>query len=442
MKFLNRRGSVTLTVAASAMMLLGVVSLAVDVGYMYSAYNRLQRSTNAAALAAAQDVGRGGSPAATAAAYGAQSGAKNALTGITVTTTTQLICLSALACTSNQSPATSANAVLVTQTAKIPLFFARVFGYDSATIQTKALALAAGRASKLNVEFIVDTTQSMGSSDSTCSGGSGSSGSGGRGGWGGWSSGTTRLDCALKGFQTMLSELQPCQASNSCSTTDPIDKAALLHFPPTASMPTSGACSNLSPVPYSNSPLSYFLVPLESNYTDLNNCIGTIQAKGGVGTFYADAIKAAQNDLIANTRSGAQNVMILLSDGEANARSSNVPSGEASNQCQQAVQAAQTATRNGTLVYSLSYGSSHGGCTTDVGTYRDACTAMHDIASDPTRFYADDANGCQSEDHPSITSLQQMFEDIAYSLAKPRLLPLACLPGSSSPGDCSLLKDL
>ena len=135
----------------------------------------------------------------------------------------------------------------------------------------------------------------------------------------------------------MLDQLQPCKSSNSCTSADPTDEAALLHFPPTASMRPTVHAEICYPcrIDTHHSAISWFR--WKSDYSDLDGCIGTIQAKGGVGTFYADAVNVAQSDLTTNARPGAQNVLILLSDGEANASSSNVPGGEASNQCRQAV---------------------------------------------------------------------------------------------------------
>jgi len=48
-------------------------------------------------------------------------------------------------------------------------------------------------------------------------------------------------------------------------------------------------------------------------------------------------------------------------------------------------------------------------------------------ANDPTKFYSDNASGCQSSAHPSITALNSIFLNIEYSLTTPRLLPNACL---------------
>jgi hypothetical protein len=148
-----------------------------------------------------------------------------------------------------------------------------------------------------------------------------------------------------------------------------------------------------------------------------------LQAPGGQGTYYAQVIYAAQAALVAQQTAnpGSKNIMIILSDGDANACSEqantasggnnscssasqivawNCPNnnfggsgcnGSALNgtcptsttcstntgynspsypselgQCGQAVQAAQSATTAGTMVYTVAMGSeTSGGCTTD-----------------------------------------------------------------------------
>ena len=91
----------------------------------------------------------------------------------------------------------------------------------------------------------------------------------------------------------------------------------------------------------------------------------------------------------------AFNVIIFLSDGDANASSSNVPSGQAKNQCHEGITAAQTATKAGTVVYTAAYGSPTGvtpsSCSTDTGTGMaiSACTAMQSMASTPSTFFSD-----------------------------------------------------
>ena len=209
-------------------------------------------------------------------------------------------------------------------------------------------------------------------------------------------------------------------------------------------------------------PPIYRLVPWSDDYrtTDsaalnsssiLNKCLNSLQAIGGFGTYYADAITVAQQQLVANTRTGARNVIILLSDGAANASSSNMvsqgqgPTTLANNECKAAVTAAQNAASNGTWVYAVSYGTAaSGGCTTDTGSYASACYAMSQIANipgasgtytnDPTKFYSDDANGCVSSAHAKM-ALNTVFQNIAYSLTDPRMMPNACL-AKPPPGYC------
>ena len=55
-----------------------------------------------------------------------------------------------------------------------------------------------------------------------------------------------------------------------------------------------------------------------------------VQATGGFGTFYADAITAAQTTLNWSGRAGVQKVIIFLSDGDANAKTPYIASSEAS----------------------------------------------------------------------------------------------------------------
>jgi hypothetical protein len=506
--------------------LVGFAAISVDAGYVYSTWNQLQASSQAAALAGAKDIGVGGTPITTATAYSSVSGAQNAISGVTAVMTSgypALQCFqSGPPCTPNQTPATSANGILVRQTATVPLFFGSIFGVRSMSVSASAVALAAGQAPPpLNVMFIVDATFSMGGSDAVC--------------------GLTKIKCAVAGFKILLGELMPCVYSNnnlaaSCgaatnhNVANPLDEAGLIQFPGVQSDPTGGSCGALSTVSYAgikgtttkkstssttlnvipngsgvfntgstalvtdessassistgtyivsssttatmstpNSvatgdsigvwPPLYQIVPLSSDYrttdtpggalnasSDLIGCLNTLASPGGFGTFYADAILIAQQNLVASARANTRNVIILLSDGAANASPSNMvaqgtTSPSSKNQCLQAVANAQNAAKAGTWVYAVAYGASSigsGDCNTDTGSYVDACYTMSKIANlpgatvgtfvnDPTKFYSDNANGCKSASNPNITSLNSVFQNIVYSLTKPRLLPNACV---------------
>ena len=534
----NKRGAVALIATISIAALVGLAAISVDAGYAYSMRGRLQASAEAAALAGAKDIGVGGTPITTATAYASTLGAKNVIPGITATMAAgspALVCFSGaatsgLSCSTNQTPATSANGITVTETATVPLFFARILGFPSVTMTASAVALAGGQTlPPLNVAFIVDTTQSMNSSDSSC--------------------GKTRIACAISGFQTLLGELWPCKYNTTCTGANPVDEAMVLQFPPLQTAPTAGACGSLTTTAYAgisakttkstakggtaltfsstpaftlgaagtssallsgwpyvgqvsdeNSassfaagtylsakttttatlslgttgagvakgdtiavwPPIYQVIGLSADYrtsdtaTTLNassnlvKCLNSLSAVGGYGTYYADAISAAQQVLAANARTGARNVIILLSDGQATAAASTMVSQGptltlATNECKAAVTAAQAAASAGTWVYAVAYGTpSSGGCTTDTGSYASACYAMSQIANlpgsggtytnDPTKFYSDDSAGCASTAHAKMT-LATVFQNIAYSLTAPRLLPSACL-AAKPPGYC------
>jgi hypothetical protein len=56
---------------------------------------------------------------------------------------------------------------------------------------------------------------------------------------------------------------------------------------------------------------------------------------------------------------------------------------------------------------------------------------MTQIASDANKFYSDDAFGCLSTAHPSLTSLSQIFTNISYDFLTTRLLPVSWYNGGT-----------
>lgn len=188
------------------------------------------------------------------------------------------------------------------------------------------------------------------------------------------------------------------------------------------------------------------------DWTDGVGCTSSqygIQSPGGQSTYYAGVITEAQSDLSALTapRTNMQNVIILLSDGDAEATcpnsknglcgtggnfTSTTPSSYAQNECGAAVTAAQKAASStyansagNTWVYSIAFGastSSSSSCNTD-GTKYSGCSTMSQIASNPSKFYSDKANGCSSTANPSITSLAQIFQNIGNDFSTTEILP-------------------
>ena len=192
-------------------------------------------------------------------------------------------------------------------------------------------------------------------------------------------------------------------------------------------------------------------------------------APGGDGTYYAGVIYAAQaaltqqlaSETSANPNVTPLNIMIILTDGEANASSSKMasktvsgttvnmnspwPSGggatssitnypSAIDQCQQAVAAANYAKAQGTQVYAIAYGSESSGCTTDSSGPQaniTPCQVMSQMASPNTSkttyFYSDynqsgSSSTCVSTGS-SVTSISGIFSEISTNLLTVRLLP-------------------
>ena len=446
--------------------ILGMGGMVLDMGHVYYSFNELQASTNAAAMAGAQTLPN--SNAATVATnYSSVAGNLNAhgnLPNVQMVSGYPVVkCLTTL--TNESIPCVApanANAIIVKQQVAVRTYFAGLFGFPTVTLTaTAAAAMRGGAIPPYNVAIIVDTTGSMGSTDSSCN--------------------QTRINCALAGVQTLLKELSPCgssettcgQATNG-QVANFVDQVSLFAFPnvtqstvkydyncsgstPTSqpyTFPTAGA-SSYDP----GAGATYQILNYSSDYrlsdtaTSLNqssnltaaaggkkNCKG-LQAVGGEGTYYAGAIYAAQSSLVAiqPTNPNSQNVIILLGDGDvdaSNSRSRSEMPGASSTsgtypstiqECHQAITAAQAAAAAGTRIYSVAYGSASSGCSTDTKPSISPCQTMQNIASSPSTFFSDYAasggsGSCQSAARPT-TNLNQIFTEIAGDFTTARLIP-------------------
>ena len=102
----DESGAVMVLVAISIVALLGLTALAIDLGNLYYAQQRLQATTDIAALAAALDINHGaaGTAKTTAQTYGAASGGLNVQPGLTVTMPTPVLkCLGGIGVYYNQT---------------------------------------------------------------------------------------------------------------------------------------------------------------------------------------------------------------------------------------------------------------------------------------------------------------------------------------------------
>jgi hypothetical protein len=426
----DQAGSVSILVATSMLMLFGFVAISIDVSYLTRIQSNLQASANMAAMAGARGFSSG-TASASAISYGGQTGSMNAFALQNVTTAVALKCLTTVANLANGSipcltygSQPASNAVQVTQTVTVPTFFAGVFGISNVTLKAVATAIPEGAGpAPMNVVFVVDTTASMNDADTSCQGTSKTT--------------PSRLDCALNGLQILLGQLWPS-----------VDQASLMVFPgltSTSQAPLDYNCSS-SPSPqtaaYNANPV-YEIISASTNYrtgtppaaglntsSNLAKAVGgggsscaSLKAVGGFGTYYADVITAAQSALVATKQAGQQNVMVILTDGDANASASHVGTGKALNQCHQGITAAQAATNAGTWVYAIAYGSStssSSSCTTDTPPIS-ACSALQQTASDPAKFFSDAPAVCVSVNAQS--QLSDIFSRIAGTFSSARLIP-------------------
>jgi hypothetical protein len=456
----GQRGQTLILLTMWLPIFFGLAALVVDVGMLYFYQSELNASTQAAALAGAAAMSQPGATVATTTAavttYTSTSGNNNAfnnLPGVTLMSgSPQFKCLHTLTTAFGLQcyGPSGANALVVSQHVRMPMFFFPLFGGPSAVISATATAAMKGAApAPYNVAIVVDSTASMNNtdSDSNCH--------------------DTRISCALAGVRTLLQGLSPCQANQStCGTVtsgnvaNSVDRVSLLTFPPvtTATVANDYNCSGASPtiVGYATPfPIlsTYQVVNFSSDYrgsdsaTSLSSssslvaavngksgCTG-LQAIGGAGTYYAQVIYTAQSYLAAQQvlHPTAQNVMILLSDGDAN--STNMPGASLTSglypstiqQCHQAITAAHAAATAGTRVYSVAYGAASAGCSTDTSPSITPCQTMQQIASSPQYFFSDytatgGSSSCISASQP-VTGLNQIFQTIVTDLSQVKLVP-------------------
>jgi hypothetical protein len=500
--FTEEHGQVLPWVAFMMVLFLGMGAFVLDIGHAYYCYQELQAATDAAALAGAQQI-RTANPVTTATTYGAVTGSLNtnpnlSLGGLNSVSMVpgypQLECLNAITAMGiSCTPPNNANAIQVKEQAIVPTFFARVFGISQMTLSTTATAAVSGaKGVPLNLAIIIDTTASMKTVDTNCDGGA------------------PRITCAESGVAVLLQNLYPCNQALGCGAvtngvaTNALDGVSIFTFPPVTNgtLANDYNCSGSNPtiVPYTLPDIgsgtyaptgsgtgNYQITSFQSDYksSDSTNTLsGTslvsmtvgsgissgsscsgMAAPGGDGTYYAGVIYAAQAALTAQAAAETaadpglpvKNIMIILTDGEANANTSKIastttggtaiatsntfPSGAGAtssltnypspyDQCQQAVAAANYAKSQGTTVYAVAYGSESSGCTTDsTGPQANItpCQVMSEIASSASTFYSDylqsgSSSTCTSTG-TSVSSMTDIFTQISVDFLEARLIP-------------------
>jgi len=458
-----------------SILVIGAGGITIDLGHAYVCYRQLQASTDAAALAGAYSMTLTGATQASvsnkASGFSSVTNGANVTLNLpspTVSTTFRCVTDSPLVTAPCTASPTGYNVIQVVQKSTIPTYFIKVLSLfrvnaaNSLTLAaTSTATMMAGKSTQVNVAMLVDTTASMGSqdSDANCN--------------------NTRIHCALSGVQTLLQGLTPCTATSTKTNCNAYDQVSLFTFPSvqanTASSDTTCPTSNPTIVPYSTptrgatwvaptgASATYQITNYLSDYSSTNqqggslnnssaatiavggstnkNCSG-MQTPGGDGTYYAGAIYAAQSSLIAAqlANPGSQNIMIILSDGDANASSSKITGssklsgnvyGSPNDQCHQAITAANYASTSGTTVFTIAYGASNSGCSSDTGAFAiSPCSAMQQMSSgwnsgDTSHFYSD-ATASQNKGQCSSAnsfSLNSIFSSIAAKISQARLIP-------------------
>lgn len=417
-------GAAFILVTLALPMIFGMAAFSVDLGYTYYINSRLQNASDLATLAGGTKLVQGDKDAVEAQAlqyvklnlpsnWDILDKDGNLLSGtgksaIKITPDIEATCspkleTAGLPCYAAPGKIEKINYVEVSLGATTPLIFATGLGFEVASLHSNAVVTADGSTMPpLNVAIVLDTTASMidpNDKTTACGGVS-----------------MTKLDCAKQAALGLVGTLWPV-----------VDKVAIYTYPgvsqgngSTPNQATADAnaekniCASGTPTvaDYINdtNPARYRIVNFIDDYRDKTSPPGPgvkvnskiVQALGGstlatghnsnckglqvgtisgaayknnysdiIWTFFADSIDAAQADLddINNNlpvgETPRQNVIVILSDGDANApdtasssRPAMIETSRREDQCLAAITAAQTATAAGTWVYSVAYNAS------------------------------------------------------------------------------------
>lgn len=448
----DRRGAIAVIFALTSVATVGMTAFVIDTGRLFVAQRELQAATDAAALAGAAAISSGNAMP-TALSYSAVSGGENDDGQFSVSLANGYPAFKCLKGTGVPCDGKDkANAIVVRQEATIPMYFAGILGIRSLDIAaTATAAMNAGVSKSYDTILLLDVSGSMNNLDAACA-----------------LAGASRLQCAKAGALTLLKSL-----STSTNT------VGLMTFPGATSAAEAAKaydCKPTTPQParYKDKP-NYEVLTLAGDFgikdvtkigggggndddddddddnddddggngngadgtqtlnpeSDLvkafdgvGGCTG-MTSVGGVGTYFAQALRDAQAALVKNGRTKTQRVIILLSDGDAGAQSASVGTVLFKNQCKQAVDAAKSIAADGTWIYSIAYGappSKNASCPTDKPRIS-GCETMRDIASDAGKFYSDKAPfGSACAQATTTTELIAIFKAIAASYKGARLV--------------------
>lgn len=405
----SEQGQSIVMVAISLTAILTLAVSSAEVGHVYYAYRQLVTSTDTATMAGAQEMSdalysttstTAYTQAVTGAVqqYSSETGQLNAtkfLTNDTISTQT-LFCAESMTvapfyveCQTPPGSTTAYNAIKVTQTAQVNLWFGGLIGMRVMNLSATATAsMKGGQNTPYNLAIIMDTTASMADTikgDKDCT--------------------TSQISCAVAGLEVMLENMDPCAQNTTCSSSTPfVDDVALFVFPaPSTSynandykadycgtgvktvpynfvnVTTSAAPAGLDMESTGTDAGEYEIIPFNDTYktsdtsglalaSALAQAVGAsgsgcagLTAPGGQGTYYAQIINYAQAQLELQQADypASKNVMIILSDGDATACNAQTSTG---NDCSNGSTTSQIIAQNCPAV------TSKGVCTTATAT--------------------------------------------------------------------------
>ncbi len=474
----RREGQILPWVALLMVLFAGFTSFVIDIGRGIIAYHMLQASCDSAAMAGVQlmsDTTQSSSAVTSQATlYSSVPGNRNAnssmlpnaamLSGYPKVYCSNMGLANGVPCVAAGG---TANAITVAQTVTLPTMFGGFVGIRHFTLSAASSALMAGAAAqKYNIAIVLDTTQSMTNPDPGGCAGSGKSS-------------PTKIQCALLGVQTLLAGLQPCTSTSTSSNCTAFDGVSIFQFPNipanTASQDTTCNGSAPTPVPYTapaagaawtnptwtSSTATYQVTSggtngYSSDWSSNNQTVGSsgtynsksglavasgdvsgcagMQAKGGEGTYLAGVIYAAGSSLAAQAAAipNTKNALIIMSDGDATAKSSQFASGvklsgtgvypDSNDECHQSITAANWVSNNvpNTTVFTVAYNAGTSGtCATDSPSIT-ACSELQQMATASSDFYADSSSSCPG----TKLSIPAIFSSIQSRLTTARLLPV------------------
>jgi hypothetical protein len=383
----EEQGQAIVFVLLMMVAVIAVVGFVIDVGHAYQAQRSLQGAADAAALAGAQQLPDAALAQQTAKQYGSSATGKNRITDVVVNEQV------ATSCNSTIPGCSPVNMVSVDERASVPTFFSKIVGVNSLDLHVHAAACSPCGSKPVDIVLVLDRTGSMcqdsrGNTDSSC----------------------TDLNNAKAGIRTFLGYFDSS-----------IAHVGLTVLPPASSV--ANRCSSPTASSYNSQTAAYTVVPLSSDFRNADGTlktsstlVSTVNCMQGNGTTsYANAIEAAQAELVAHGRANVPKMIVFFTDGAANTGPTYYSSSSPyrTKPCHQGITSAAAAKATGTVIYSIGYAldDDTGGCRSYTGSVESpgitVRQTLSQIASSPDKFL----------ERPGPGELQTIYSAVAQDIA-------------------------